>query len=102
IDALLDDARALVLREALRGLRHVCPGAPALLDDARALELIVRLHYRVRRDLEPERERADRRQLLARAQRSRSDQVADLIVDLPIDRNAARQVYREVQGLAIK
>ena len=73
-------------------------GAVAQLDDALVLELAVGLGDGVRVDHELLRERADARQLLARAQRAGFDAVLHLLHQLEVDGHAGRGVGPEQHG----
>jgi hypothetical protein len=98
VDALLDHAAPLPERHLLRpSLRDERARPLALLNDARDFQLAIRLHDRVGRDFQLQRQRADRRQLFAGMKQAGCHQVLHLVDDLAIDRHAVGQVDRDVQ-----
>src|SRR5690606_7085660 len=100
VDASLDDAAPLARCEQRAPLRNETAGAAPLVNDAARFEIVVGLDDGVRRDFELQRERPDRRQLLAGLQQSGRDQVLHLIHDLAIDRDAVAQVDLDVHSHA--
>jgi len=82
-------------------VRHERAGAVAQLDHAFVLQLAVRLGHGVRVDHQLLGQRADPRQLLARAQRAGFDAVLHLLHDLEVDGHAGRRVGPEQHGTVL-
>ena len=102
VDALLDHTAPFPKRHLLRTpLRDERARPLALVNDSRAFQFAVRLHDRVWRDLQLQRQRPDGRQLFAGLKQPGGDQVFDLVDDLAVDRHAVGQVDGDVQGAGV-
>ena len=85
------------LRPRGRGIRHENPAAVAELDDPFVIELAISLYDRRRVDRQVFRKLADRWKLIARRKRARRHIVADLIHQLPVNRNAGLDIELEMK-----